>query len=100
MQDLMENGPMFSRIMEEHGSLEHQEAASDDEAEEKEDIDESKVVAPAPEKAVPALMQEEERLTGAVSWSIYSKYFRFAGGIYVFPMILLWIALSQGAQGV
>ncbi|KAI0701736.1 multidrug resistance-associated ABC transporter [Earliella scabrosa] len=96
--DLMANGPMFSRIMEEHGSLEHQEAASDDEAEEKEDIDESKVVAPAAEKAVPALMQEEERLTGAVSWSIYSKYFRFAGGIYVFPMILLWIALSQGAQ--
>ncbi|KAJ3514014.1 hypothetical protein NMY22_g14878 [Coprinellus aureogranulatus] len=46
-----------------------------------------------------ALMQEEERETGAVSWKIYKAYMRFAGGLYWGPWILLLLVLTQGAAG-
>lgn len=95
----MTNGRTFSRLMEEYGSLDKQaEEASTEE--QQAGPKESDAVAPeATEKTAQALMQEEERETGAVSWSVYSKYFRFAGGIHVFPLILLWATLFQGAQG-
>ena len=89
--------------MEEYGSLEKQ-----DEANAAIDATEQKVEDANAESASPgrpikqetqALMQEEERYTGAVSWSVYTRYFNYAGGFLVFPLILLWITLVQGAQG-
>ncbi|RPD65442.1 multidrug resistance-associated ABC transporter [Lentinus tigrinus ALCF2SS1-7] len=101
--ELMENGQMFARLMEEYGSLEKQEeelerTTIDDAPKPKAKLQDSKAVVPVPAQQTQALMQEEERVTGAVSWSVYSKYFRFAGGIMVFPLVLLWVALAQGSQ--
>jgi hypothetical protein len=45
------------------------------------------------------LMQVEERNTGAVTWITYSKYLRFAGGLWWAPIIILLLSLSEGAQG-
>ncbi|KAI0360724.1 multidrug resistance-associated ABC transporter [Trametes cingulata] len=96
-QELMKSGQAFSRLMEEYGSLEKQE--EEELAEEKPEKQKSLIAdAPGPQKERQALMQEEERLTGAVSWSVYSKYFKFAGGVAVFPMIIAWLILSQSAQ--
>ena len=46
-----------------------------------------------------ALMQMEERNTGAVTWSTYAKYLRYAGGVVWGPFIILILTLTQGAQG-
>lgn len=45
------------------------------------------------------LMQIEERNTGAVTWGIYSKYLRYAGGTFWAPTIFLMLVLYQSAQG-
>ncbi|KAH9919495.1 multidrug resistance-associated ABC transporter [Epithele typhae] len=101
--DLMANGPAFSRLMEEYGSLDRQDddvvaatkkkrAAADAKAAE------AGLDAKVPVKATQGLMQEEERMTGAVDWSVYMRYFRFCGGVMVFPLVLMWIVLAQGAQ--
>jgi len=46
-----------------------------------------------------ALMQTEERNTGAVTWTVYKKYLGFAGGMIWAPVIVLLLTLTQGAQG-
>jgi len=46
-----------------------------------------------------ALMQTEERNTGAVTWTVYKKYLGFAGGMIWVPVIVLLLTLTQGAQG-
>ena len=100
----MENGEAFSRLMEEYGSLERQDEVDVTIATKKaEDANEPVESTPSDRpftQATQALMQEEERYTGAVSWSVYMRYFNYAGGFLVFPLVLLWITLVQGAQGV
>ena len=44
-------------------------------------------------------MQAEERLTGAVAGTVYTKYFTYAGGVILIPMLLLLLLAYQGAQG-
>ena len=57
------------------------------------------IAAPAEaKKATQKLMQDEERLTGAVSWSVYSKYVAYAGGWPIVPLFLLAM-MYQGAHG-
>ncbi|PIL27467.1 ATP-binding cassette transporter [Ganoderma sinense ZZ0214-1] len=90
--DLMKDGRMFARLMEEYGSQEDK----------REEVvagkQESKLGAPAEfKKGTQKLMQDEERLTGAVTWSVYSKYFAFAGDWTVLPLFL-FVVLSQVAQ--
>lgn len=104
-QDLVANGSTFSRLMEEYGSLEAEseneeikdfskrkskktQGANDDGSEEG-----------GSKRGSGALMQVEERNTGAVTWSTYANYLRFAGGVIWGPFILLILTLTQGAQG-
>ncbi|KAF9466008.1 multidrug resistance-associated ABC transporter [Collybia nuda] len=97
--DLMKDSIVFSKLMDEYGSLENEKgrvrlgarsgkghaAASDtNEAEQK--------------KIEAALMQAEERNTGAVTWDVYRKYLKFAGGVAWAPVILLLLALNEAAQ--
>ena len=51
------------------------------------------------EKPKSGLMQAEERMTGSVAASVYTKYLRQAGGIFWAPVILALLFLAQGAQG-
>ena len=90
----MTDGHMFARLMEEYGSQEENKREEAPEAKQ-----ESKLaIAAEAKKGTQKLLQDEERLTGAVSWSVYSKYFAFAGGWTVLPLFL-FVVLSQAAQG-
>lgn len=98
----MADGAVFSRLMEEHGGFDKQAEVEGAEplsfkrnvdSETEDVIKDGKALEPS------ALMQDEERLTGAVTWSVYAKFFRFAGGFSVAAVILLWVILSQAAQG-
>ncbi|KAK7454037.1 hypothetical protein VKT23_011548 [Stygiomarasmius scandens] len=95
-KDLMASSVLFSRLMEEYGS---QEREKETDTEKPEGL-EGKVSADdkKTEKKVPALMQQEERNTGAVSWTTYRKYLQFAGGITWGPFILLLLILGQVSQ--
>ena len=88
---------MFARLMEEYGSQEEEEKREEIVATKQE----NKLAVPAEvKKGNKKLMQDEERLTGAVTWSVYSRYFKFAGGwmASVLPLVL-FVVLSQVAQG-
>ena len=94
----MRNSTVFSRLMDEYGSLDQ-----DDETEKKTGKKEGAAANTSggidDKKEDAALMQEEERNTGSVTWAVYAKYLHFAGGIVWAPIIVLLLTLSQGAQG-
>lgn len=46
-----------------------------------------------------ALMQAEERNTGAVTWDVYRKYLRFCGGLVWAPIIICLLLLNESSQG-
>ena len=52
-----------------------------------------------PDSAEDVLMQLEERNVGAVSWDVYKKYLRCAGGLVWAPVILILLTLTQANQG-
>ncbi|KAJ7746241.1 multidrug resistance-associated ABC transporter [Mycena metata] len=93
---LMKEGVVFSRLMEDYGNLDEEEQAvvkgekTAIVADEKEEVDLKKGQA--------ALMQTEERMTGAVSFETYAKYFKFAGGVVWVPLLLSLLTLGQLAQ--
>ncbi|KAJ7175337.1 multidrug resistance-associated ABC transporter [Mycena filopes] len=95
-ETLRREGVVFSRLMEDYGNLEEEKQAvvADDKAaiivDNKEKVDAKKGQA--------ALMQTEERMTGAVTFETYGKYFKFAGGLAWAPIILLLLTLTQAAQ--
>ena len=93
---------MFARLIEEYGSQEKQkeEPAVDDP---QRPAEVAKAVLPEAAQAAEdpqGLMQEEERMTGAVSWSVYAGFFAFSGGFVGFTLLVLFTVLAQGAQGV
>jgi ATP-binding cassette, subfamily C (CFTR/MRP), member 1 len=94
----MKDSIVFSRLMDEYGSLDQEEEAGNN------GNKTEGAGANAPEevggkKADSPLMQTEERNTGSVTWEVYSKYLRFAGGVIWAPVILALLTLTQGAQG-
>ena len=90
----MKRGDMFARLMEEYGSQE--ENMNEDPVTDKQAG--SSAVAGEAKKATQKRMQDEERLTGAVTWSVYSKYIAYAGGWPIVPLFLLAM-MYQGAHG-
>ncbi|KIK63265.1 hypothetical protein GYMLUDRAFT_40975 [Collybiopsis luxurians FD-317 M1] len=95
-ETLMSSNGLFNRIMDEYGSLEREE---EEEGEKKKDVEKEEAVDPLSDKSADAaLMQEEERNTGAVTWQTYAKYLKFAGGIWWAPFMLLLLTLAQAAQ--
>ena len=95
----MADSVLFSHVMEEYGT---QDKDKDEEIEEKEGEKEEKKDADGDKSKdgkATHLMQEEERLTGSVSTTVYAKYLRFAGGLIWAPVILAMLIAYQGAQG-
>ncbi|TCD67438.1 hypothetical protein EIP91_012410 [Steccherinum ochraceum] len=95
-KDLMVDSPIFSHIMEEYGTLDKKEEAEEEDVDEK--VKDLKAVEAKDPLKAQGLMQAEERVTGSVSGDIYKKYFRFAGGLMMIPLLLLIVTLSQGAS--
>lgn len=94
----MQDSTIFSSLMEEYGTLDAQagEKALGARGNTRiaNNLDEK-----ARKEVEAALMQAEERNTGAVSWGVYKKYLRFAGGLIWAPIILSLLVLNEGAQG-
>ena len=98
----MANSIVFARLMEEHGNMES-ELEQDDQPlggrRKRKDEKDAKPDETGPKKADTALMQIEERNTGAVTWNTYHRYLRFAGTVAWAPFVLFLLTLSQVAQG-
>ncbi|KAG6889349.1 hypothetical protein C0992_005577 [Termitomyces sp. T32_za158] len=96
-EDLMKNSSIFSNLMDEYGTTGAQ-----------------KIVRPGGQGKTPtpvidwdptakkeveaALMQVEERNTGAVTWDVYTKYLRFCGGLVWAPIIVSLLLLNESSQ--
>jgi len=93
----MKDGRVFSRLIEEYGSLDQEE--DDKTKSEKEAGVASNVDDISTRKVDGPLMQAEERNVGSVTWQVYGKYLRFAGGVAWAPVILILLTISQVAQG-
>jgi ATP-binding cassette subfamily C (CFTR/MRP) protein 1 len=86
---------VFARLIEEYGSLEQEQQRLGKGKREDTVLDSFDGSDQKPD----ALMQTEERVTGAVSWRTYANYLRFAGTITWAPIILGFLTLAQAAQG-
>ncbi|KAF9914155.1 hypothetical protein BX616_008850 [Lobosporangium transversale] len=118
-QELMANQGEFSSLMKAHGGIEDidkdLEEVNDDNSvdstiagvskatessnnNEKKDVkekEESGKASTGPGGKRKGLMSQEERSTGSVDGKIYKAYISAAGGIYLLPLILLLLTLTQ-----
>jgi ATP-binding cassette, subfamily C (CFTR/MRP), member 1 len=96
----MANSVVFAHLMEEHGNLESEPDQGDQPPGARRKHIDNKDNEAGPKKADnTGLMQIEERNTGAITWSIYHKYLRFAGSVAWAPFLLFLLTLNQVAQG-
>ena len=97
----MTGGKAFAQLIEEYGAQEEKENTEEAEgkADKKDGNDTVDGKGKGNNKERIQLMSEEERNRGAVSFSVYAKYLQHAGGIVWAPVILLFLALMQGASG-
>lgn len=93
--ELMSSGQEFSRFFNEFVSKDGEDQKEKEEVDIKNDKegDKSKKNAIAGK----ALMQTEERNTGAISGEVYHQYLKAGHGIIVVPLLILSMALMQGA---
>jgi hypothetical protein len=92
LQKLMAVSAVFSRLIEEHGNPHAENQCGPIKLQ---------VTSPRRGKVATdpiehALMQEEERNTGAVEWNVYKKYLRSAGGLIWAPVIGALLLITQG----
>ena len=91
----MNESILFSRLIEEYGSQHGEQEAEGS----KRVVVKQEAEGEAKKGGGDALMQEEERNTGAVTWEVYAQYLRFAGGIVWGPIIIILLVVVQGAAG-
>lgn len=95
--ELLAKDGAFSRFAKEFGAKEEQEEEEEEAIEEEE---ESRDTEKKPKKASgnTALMQVEERNTGAVSGSVYKEYLKAGKGSIIIPSLIFSLVFLQGAQ--
>ena len=91
----MRDSVIFSRVMEEYGTHDKEEETT----EKKEEKSDGEKDGAKKDEKKGTLMQAEERLTGAVSGSVYLEYFKYAGGIIKLVIIIALIICFQGSSG-
>ena len=96
-QSLASDGPVFSRLMDEYGN----QSRKDNRKERIAGLANNEIepFQYKPNSAEDVLMQLEERNVGAVSWEVYKKYLRFAGGVGWASVVLILLIFSQAVQG-
>lgn len=95
--NLMANNKDFKQLMTMTAT---EEAKEEQENAVEEEIEDEKKTAKKTKKKKPAaaLMQEEDRATKAVDWDVWLAYLRAGGGLWVGPVVVLLLILSQGAN--
>ncbi|KAI9000570.1 P-loop containing nucleoside triphosphate hydrolase protein [Trametes punicea] len=100
--ELMAADGDFARFVREFGSKEGEEEQEEEAVEEAAEEDDVDADGEKPRKRQQqqgaALMQVEERNTGAVSNQVYLEYLRAGKGYIILPLLLLSVTLLQGAQ--
>lgn len=94
--NLMSNNEGFQKLMTmtaKEEKREDEENTNEDEVE-----DEKKVAKKKKGKKSAALMQEEDRAVKSVSWGVWIAYIKAGGGLWVGPLVVLLLVLSQGAN--
>lgn len=95
--NLMANNKEFQQLMTmtaTEEAKEEQEHANEDEVEDEKKASKKK----KKKKPAAALMQEEDRATKSVEWDVWLAYLRAGGGLWVGPVVVLLLILSQGAN--
>jgi len=95
----MSDGLAFSHLMDEYGNAESREKHTQKERIPGLAKTGNEPLQYEPDSAEDVLMQLEERNVGAVSWEVYKKYLRYAGGLAWAPLLLILLSLAQGNQG-
>ena len=95
--ELIHDSVVFARLMDEYGNLKQTKESAGSKRGESGEAGAEKN--PVDLKDRGALMSVEERATGAVGWDVYTRYLKYAGGLFWAPTILLLLTLAQGAQG-
>jgi ATP-binding cassette subfamily C (CFTR/MRP) protein 1 len=93
--NLMNNNEDFQKLM---ASTAVEEQEDKEKNVNEDEIEEETKVQTKRSKKGAALMQAEERAVKAVDWSVYGAYLRAAGGLWVFPLILGLLILTQCAN--
>ncbi|KAG8805929.1 hypothetical protein FRC17_005264, partial [Serendipita sp. 399] len=91
-RDLLESGPIFSKLMAEYGGTDTEEK------EKKAEDNQLAKKATEPSAAAKPLMQDEDRNTGQIQWSIYGLYMSAAGGFTLGSLIIFLLLAEQAAQ--
>ncbi|KAG2341335.1 ABC transporter [Suillus weaverae] len=89
--ELMANDGAFSKFVSEFGSKEDS-TKKEEKAVEGAEIEDTKIQRGSAGKA---MMQEEERNTGAIKWEVYREYLTAAHGPVLLPLLLLSVILMQ-----
>ncbi|KAF9473172.1 P-loop containing nucleoside triphosphate hydrolase protein [Pholiota conissans] len=89
--DLCSGGAAFSRLIEEHGHVESGTQSSSAKVSKN-----LQVIKKNDSTTATALMEDEERNVGAVTWDVYKKYLRNAGGLIWAPILLVLLVLVEG----
>lgn len=103
-EDLLANDGAFSKFQKEFGSKETEAEKKEDEedaieapVDNEEDAADRQTKARKKVSAGAGMMQKEERNTGAISGEVYKTYVKAARGEVVIPMLIMALALMQGA---
>ncbi|QQK41347.1 ABC transporter, integral membrane type 1 [Penicillium digitatum] len=98
--NLMRDNELFKRLM----SSSRQEDMQEEEAEAVDEVvDELDEDQPSPKKAAPAkpaaaLMQQEEKATASVGWSVWKAYIRASGSYFNAIMVFILLGLTNVAN--
>ena len=94
-EEMMANGGEFSRTFNEFVTKNQ----NDSEGEKVVDLEDADVDGNAKKRRAAArgaaLMQAEERNTGAVNFQVYKRYFQSGNGVVLLPAVLVTIVLMQ-----
>ncbi|KAF1965754.1 multidrug resistance-associated protein 5 [Bimuria novae-zelandiae CBS 107.79] len=95
--NLMANNKEFQQLMTMTAT---EEAKEEQEHTVQDEIEDEKKMAKKKKKRKPAaaLMQEEDRATKSVDWDVWIAYLRAGGGLWVGPVVVGLLVLSQGAN--
>jgi ATP-binding cassette subfamily C (CFTR/MRP) protein 1 len=93
--NLMNNNEDFQKLM---ASTAVEEEEDEEDMVNEDEIEEEKKVQTKKSKKGAALMQQEERAVASVDWSVYTAYLRAAGGLWVAPLVLFLLVLTQCAN--
>jgi ATP-binding cassette subfamily C (CFTR/MRP) protein 1 len=95
--NLMAHNEDFQKLMLTTASEELEEE-EEDVNEDKREGEKKKQTKKKGKKPAAALMQVEDRATKSVSWGVWTAYIKAGGGIWVGPLVLLLLILSQGTN--